>query len=67
MEVTPLIWGLTLAAIAGLLLFDFFFHVRAAHVPTLREAAIWSGLYVGVALLFGVGVLVLGAMPCSLS
>jgi tellurite resistance protein TerC len=60
MEVTPLIWGLTLAAIAGLLLFDFFFHVRAAHVPTLREAAIWSGLYVGLALLFGAGVLVFG-------
>src|SRR5215212_1387055 len=60
MEVTPLVWGLTLAAIAGLLLFDFFFHVRAAHVPTLREAAIWSGLYVGVALFFGVGVWTLG-------
>src|SRR5215212_5250666 len=60
MEVTPLVWGLTLAAIAGLLLFDFFFHVRAAHVPTLREAAIWSALYVGIAVLFGVGVLVFG-------
>src|SRR3954453_3766786 len=60
MEVTLLVWGLTIAAIAGLLLFDFFFHVRAAHVPTLREAAIWSGLYVGLALLFGVGVLVFG-------
>ena len=60
MEVTPLVWGLTIAAIGGLLLFDFVFHVRTAHVPTLREAAIWSGLYVGLALLFGVGVLVLG-------
>jgi tellurite resistance protein TerC len=60
MEVTPLVWGLTIAAICGLLLFDFVFHVRKAHAPTLREAAIWSGLYVGVALLFGVGVLVLG-------
>ena len=60
MEVTPLVWGLTIAAIGGLLLFDFVFHVRKAHVPTLREAAIWSGLYVGLALLFGVGVLVFG-------
>src|SRR5215207_4773471 len=60
MEVTPLVWGLTIAAICGLLLFDFVFHVRKAHAPTLREAAIWSGLYVGLALLFGVGVLVLG-------
>ena len=60
MEVSPLVWGLTIVAIAGLLAFDFVFHVRKAHVPTLREAAIWSALYVGVALLFGVGVLVFG-------
>src|SRR3954452_24235291 len=59
-EVSPLVWSLTIAAIAGVLLFDFVFHVRKAHVPTLREAALWSGLYVGLALLFGVGVLVLG-------
>ncbi|WP_127125615.1 TerC/Alx family metal homeostasis membrane protein [Georgenia sp. SYP-B2076] len=60
MEVPPLVWGLTIAGIVGLLAFDFIFHVRKAHVPTLREAALWSGLYVGLALLFGVGVLVFG-------
>lgn len=60
MEVSPLVWALTLVVIAGLLLVDFFFHVRQAHVPTLREAARWSALYVGIALLFGVGVLVFG-------
>lgn len=60
MEVTPLVWGLTIIAIIGLLAFDFVFHVRKAHVPTLREAALWSALYVGLALLFGVGVLVFG-------
>jgi tellurite resistance protein TerC len=59
-DVSPLVWGLTIAAIVGLLLFDFFFHVRKAHVPTLREAAIWSALYVGLAVLFGLGVLVFG-------
>jgi tellurite resistance protein TerC len=59
-EVSPLVWGLTVAAIVGLLLFDFVFHVRKAHVPTLREAAVWSALYVGIALLFGIGVLVFG-------
>ncbi|HEY0167538.1 MAG TPA: TerC family protein [Jatrophihabitans sp.] len=60
MEVTPLVWGLTIIAIIGLLVFDFVFHVRKAHVPSLREAALWSALYVGLALLFGVGVLVFG-------
>ena len=67
MEVTPLVWGLTIAAIVGLLLFDFIFHVRKAHVPTLREAAIWSALYVGIALLFGVGVLVFGGTTAGRS
>ena len=60
MDVSPLVWGLTIAGIVGLLLFDFYFHVRKAHVPTLREAAIWSSLYVGIAILFGVGVLAFG-------
>ncbi|UMG94960.1 TerC family protein [Nocardioides sp. TF02-7] len=43
-----------------MLAFDYVFHVRKAHVPTLREAAVWSAAYVGVALLFGLGVLVVG-------
>jgi tellurite resistance protein TerC len=59
-EVSPLVWGLTITAIVGLLVFDFVFHVRKAHVPTLREAAFWSALYVGLALIFGLGVLVFG-------
>ncbi|PZG16132.1 transporter [Nonomuraea aridisoli] len=55
-DVSAAVWALTILGIVGLLLFDFIFHVRKAHVPTLREAAVWSALYVGVALLFGVGV-----------
>ncbi len=39
MDASPLAWTLTVAGIAGLLVFDFGFHVRKAHVPTLREAA----------------------------
>jgi tellurite resistance protein TerC len=36
------------------------FHVRKAHTPTLREAAVWSAVYVGIAILFGLGVWTLG-------
>jgi tellurite resistance protein TerC len=54
------VWLLTIAAIVGLLVFDFVFHVRKAHVPTLREAGFWSALYVGIALLFGVGLFLFG-------
>ncbi|GAA3539802.1 TerC/Alx family metal homeostasis membrane protein [Nonomuraea rosea] len=60
MDVSTVVWWLTILGIVGLLLFDFFFHVRKSHVPTLREAAIWSALYVGIALLFGAGVWLFG-------
>ncbi|MBB1482984.1 TerC family protein [Tessaracoccus sp. MC1865] len=54
------VWAITLVAILALLAFDFFFHVRQAHEPTLREATIWSAFYVGVAILFGVILLIFG-------
>ncbi|WP_051084743.1 TerC family protein [Kribbella catacumbae] len=60
MTVSPLVWILTVAGILALLAFDYFFHVRSAHVPTLREAALWSSVYVGIALLFGLGTLIIG-------
>lgn len=59
MTVSTIVWVLTIAGIVALLVFDFVFHVRHAHVPTLREAGLWSAVYVGIAVLFGVGVLVL--------
>lgn len=60
MDVPAVVWVLTVAGIVGLLMFDFFFHVRKAHIPTLREAALWSGIYVGIAVVFGVGVWMFG-------
>ncbi|GAC1455069.1 MAG: TerC/Alx family metal homeostasis membrane protein [Pseudarthrobacter sp.] len=60
MAVSPLAWTLTIAGIVGLLAFDYFFHVRKAHSPSLKESAVWSSIYVGIALLFGLGVLMLG-------
>jgi tellurite resistance protein TerC len=59
-EVSGLVWLLTVLGIIGLLLFDFFVHVRRAHVPTLREAAMWTSIYVSIAILFGLGVAVFG-------
>lgn len=60
MDVPPFVWTLTIAGIIGLLAFDFFFHVRKAHTPTLKESATWSSIYVGIAVLFGLGVLLFG-------
>ncbi|WP_411734013.1 TerC family protein [Paeniglutamicibacter sp.] len=60
MSVSPLVWGITVVVILALLAFDYFFHIRKAHVPTLKEAGIWSSVYVGIAVLFGILVLVFG-------
>jgi tellurite resistance protein TerC len=60
MDISALVWSATILGIVGLLVFDFVFHVREAHVPSLSEAALWSAVYVGVAVLFGVGVWVFG-------
>jgi tellurite resistance protein TerC len=47
------VWALTIAAIVGMLIFDFVGHVRTPHAPSLRESTIWSAVYVGIAVLFG--------------
>ena len=60
MQVPLYVWILTVIGILGLLAFDFFFHVRKAHSPKLKESATWSAIYVGLALLFGIGVLIFG-------
>src|SRR4051812_21585902 len=40
-----------------MLVFDFVGHVRTPHAPTLRESAVWSAGYVGLAVVFGLLVL----------
>jgi tellurite resistance protein TerC len=57
MDVPLFVWALTIAAIVGMLIFDFVGHVRTPHAPTLRESAVWSAVYVGLAVAFGVLVL----------
>jgi tellurite resistance protein TerC len=60
MDTPGYVWLLTIGGIIALLAFDFFFHVRKAHEPTLKEAAKWSAIYVGIAILFGLGLLFFG-------
>jgi TerC family integral membrane protein len=57
MHVTPLEWIVTIVVIIGLFVFDFFAHVRKPHEPTFRESAFWYSVFVGIAVLFGVFVM----------
>ncbi len=60
MTVPTLVWAATITLILAMLLYDFVFHTRKAHVPTLKEAAAWSAVYVGIAVVFGLLVLWFG-------
>jgi len=53
MDVPFWVWAVTIALIVGMLAFDFLGHVRTPHAPTLRESAIWSAVYVAIAVVFG--------------
>ena len=65
MGVSGPVWSVIIAVIVGLVLFDYLFNVRRTHTPTLHEAAVWSAAYVGIAILFGVGVWVFGGTTMS--
>jgi len=56
MGVTPLIWIITIAVTIAFFVWEFFMHVRTPHEPTIGESARWSVFYIGLALLFGVGI-----------
>ncbi|WP_165066428.1 TerC family protein [Marisediminicola senii] len=56
MQVTPLIWLITIAVTIAFFVYEFFAHVRKPHEPSIGEAARWSAFYIGLALLFGVGI-----------
>ncbi|GAA4665055.1 TerC family protein [Frondihabitans cladoniiphilus] len=56
MDTSLLVWVLTIVGILGLLVFDFYSHVKTPHEPTIRESATWSIVYIAIAILFGVGV-----------
>ncbi|HCJ48206.1 MAG TPA: tellurium resistance protein TerC [Microbacterium sp.] len=56
MNITPLVWTITIAVTITFFVYEFFAHVRKPHEPTIGESARWSAFYIGLALLFGVGI-----------
>jgi tellurite resistance protein TerC len=55
-NVTLTVWLITIAVTIAFFVYEFYAHVRKPHEPTLGESARWSAIYIGLALLFGVGV-----------
>ena len=48
------VWLATVLVIIGFFVFDFFSHVRVAHVPSLQEAGFWSAFYIAISIVFGI-------------
>ncbi|MEV0940778.1 TerC family protein [Micromonospora wenchangensis] len=55
MNVSGMVWAGTLVALTAVLLADLFIIGRRPHEPSVRESSLWVSFYVGLALLFGVG------------
>lgn len=60
MEITsigsPALWGGFLLFVLGMLALDLGVFHRKAHVVGYKEAAIWSGVWIGLALVFNAGI-----------
>jgi tellurite resistance protein TerC len=56
MHVTPLVWWITIVVTAAILVVDVFIIGRRPHEPSRRETTVALTGFVGLALLFGVGV-----------
>lgn len=59
MDVSPLVWIITIAVTIVFFIYEFFAHVRKPHEPSVGESARWSAFYIGLALIFG---LVIGSV-----
>ena len=56
MDVSPLAWAVTIALTTGLLLVDVFVVGRRPHEPETREVARHLAFFIGLAVVFGIGV-----------
>jgi tellurite resistance protein TerC len=56
MGVETWVWVVTLVVMIGVLTLDLVVIGRRPHTPSMRESTIWVSIYVGLALLFGLGI-----------
>jgi len=56
MNIHPYTWIITIVVLTGVLVFDAVIMGRRPHVPTTRECVKFLGVFVGAALLFGLGI-----------
>ena len=66
MNVSTGVWAATLVVVVAVLAVDLFLVARRPHEPSIKESSLWVGLYVALALVFGLGVwLAAGPTPAG--
>jgi tellurite resistance protein TerC len=56
MDIAPWVWLTTIAVTSAILLFDVVIIGRRPHEPSMRECAVALAVYVGLAVVFGIGI-----------
>jgi tellurite resistance protein TerC len=59
MNIPTWVWLVTVAGLSAMILFDFYLVSRNPRKPSMRECTAWVACYVGLAVLFGLGVTLL--------
>ncbi|MGW7573676.1 TerC family protein [Streptomyces sp. NPDC054765] len=66
MDVSLTLWALTILGLCALIAADFFIGGRKPHEVSLKEAGIWTGVWIALAALFGLGLLLFaGTAPAG--
>ncbi|MBZ4014900.1 TerC family protein [Streptomyces purpurogeneiscleroticus] len=60
MDVSLNLWVLTILGLCALIAADFFIGGRKPHDVSIKEAGIWTGVWIALAALFGLGLLLFG-------
>jgi tellurite resistance protein TerC len=65
-NVSSLVWAVTLLVLTAVLAVDLLIIGRRPHEPSIRESSLWVTFYVALALLFGLGIwFTAGATPAA--
>ncbi|GAB3241840.1 TerC family protein [Kineosporia babensis] len=56
MDVSTTTWAITVIVTIAVIALDVFVIGRNVHEPSMKEAGIWTAIYIGLAVVFGIGV-----------
>jgi tellurite resistance protein TerC len=65
MDVSFAVWAMTVIGLCALIAVDFFVGGRKPHEVSLKEAGIWTAVWITLAALFGLGLLAVGEGQAS--